>query len=68
VASLKGDNLVVLFYLSATEIWPDKRGGGLSHGGQLSSIASSVQLKYGLIRKVASLMGDNLVVLHHLCN
>jgi hypothetical protein len=27
VASLEGDNLVVLYYLSASEIWPDKRGG-----------------------------------------
>ena len=27
MTSLKGDNLVVLNYLSAFEIWPDKRGG-----------------------------------------
>jgi hypothetical protein len=27
VASLEGDNLEVLYYLGASEIWPDKRGG-----------------------------------------
>jgi hypothetical protein len=27
VASLEGDNLVVYYYLSASEIWPDKRDG-----------------------------------------
>jgi hypothetical protein len=27
VAYLEGDNLVVLYYLSASEIWSDKRGG-----------------------------------------
>jgi hypothetical protein len=27
VASLEGDNLVVFYYLSASEIWPDKRDG-----------------------------------------
>jgi len=27
VASLEGDNLVVIDDLSASEIWPDKRGG-----------------------------------------
>jgi hypothetical protein len=27
VASLEGDKLVVIYYLSAPEIWPDKRGG-----------------------------------------
>ena len=27
VASLDGDNLVALYYLSASEIWLDKRGG-----------------------------------------
>jgi hypothetical protein len=26
VASLDGDNLVVFYYLSASEIWLDKRG------------------------------------------
>jgi hypothetical protein len=31
VASLEDDNLVVLYYLSASEIWSDKRGG-LSRG------------------------------------
>jgi hypothetical protein len=34
------ENLVVLFYLSATEIWPDKKGG-LSQGEQFSSIVLS---------------------------
>ena len=28
ILSLEGDNLVVVWYLSASEIWPDKRGGG----------------------------------------
>jgi hypothetical protein len=27
VTSLEGDNLVVFCYLSASAIWPDKRGG-----------------------------------------
>jgi hypothetical protein len=27
VASLDGDNLVVHYYLGASEIWPDQRGG-----------------------------------------
>ena len=27
VASLEGDNLVVFYYLGASKIWPDKRGG-----------------------------------------
>ena len=31
VVSLENDNLVVLYYLSASEIWSDKRGG-LSRG------------------------------------
>ena len=35
-----GDNLVVFCYLSASEIWPDKRGG-ISSGEQFSSILVS---------------------------
>jgi len=39
VASLQGDNLVLFYYLSASEIWPDKRvacgGSGLTRGGLL---------------------------------
>jgi hypothetical protein len=27
VASLEGDNLVVFYFLDASEIWPDKRSG-----------------------------------------
>jgi hypothetical protein len=27
MASLEGDNLVVFYYLSVSEIWPDKRDG-----------------------------------------
>jgi hypothetical protein len=27
MASIGGDNLVILYYLSAFEIWPDKRDG-----------------------------------------
>jgi len=27
VASLEGNNLVVFYYLRASENWPDKRGG-----------------------------------------
>ena len=27
MASLKGDNLLVFYYISASEIWSDKRGG-----------------------------------------
>ena len=27
MASLEGDNLLVFYYLSASKIWPDKRGG-----------------------------------------
>ena len=40
VASLEGDNLVVFYYLSVSEIWPDKRDG-LSGGGQSSGILLS---------------------------
>jgi hypothetical protein len=32
VASLEGDNLVVFYYLSVSENWPDKRDG-FSGGG-----------------------------------
>jgi hypothetical protein len=32
IASLEGDNLVVFYYLSVSENWPDKRDG-LSGGG-----------------------------------
>ena len=38
-ASLEGDNLVVFYYLSASEIWPDKRvvfsGSGFIREGLL---------------------------------
>ena len=34
MASLEGDNLVVFYYLSVSEIWPDKRDG-LSGGDNL---------------------------------
>jgi hypothetical protein len=27
MVSLEGDSLVVFYYLCASEIWPDKRGG-----------------------------------------
>ena len=65
MASLEGDNLVVFYYLSVSEIWPDKRGG-LSGGGQFSGILLSLYLKSGLIRGMASLEGDNLVVFYYL--
>ena len=40
VVFLEGSSLVVFCYLSASEIWPDKRGG-LSRGEQFSSILLS---------------------------
>jgi hypothetical protein len=40
MASLEWDNLVVFYYLSVSEIWPDKRDG-LSGGGQSSGILLS---------------------------
>ena len=40
VASLEGDNLVVFYYLSESENWPDKRDG-FSGGGQSSGILLS---------------------------
>ena len=40
MASLEGDNLVVFYYLSVSENWPDKRGG-LSGVGQSSGILLS---------------------------
>jgi hypothetical protein len=40
VVSLEGSSLVVFWYLSASEIWPDKRGG-ISRGEQFSSILIS---------------------------
>jgi hypothetical protein len=33
MASLKGDDLVVFYYLSASEIWPDKR---VAFGGSVA--------------------------------
>jgi hypothetical protein len=51
MASLEGDNLLVFYYLIASEIFFDKKGGfGRS----------------GLIRWVASLEGDNLYVFYYL--
>jgi len=39
LASLEGDNLVVFYYISASEIWPDNKGdiggSGLIRGRQL---------------------------------
>ena len=43
VVSREGDNLVVFIYLSASEIWPDKRCG-LSWRGQFSSIYLSQRI------------------------
>jgi hypothetical protein len=40
MASLEGDNLVVFYYHSVSENWPDKRGG-LSGRGQSSGILLS---------------------------
>ena len=40
MASLEGDNLVVLYYLSVSENWPYKRGG-LSGGRQSGGILLS---------------------------
>jgi hypothetical protein len=40
VVSLEESSLVVFYYLIASEIWPDKRGG-LSRGEQFSSILLS---------------------------
>ena len=40
MASLEGDNLVVFYYHSVSENWPDKRDG-LSGGGQSSGILLS---------------------------
>ena len=57
MASLEGDNLVVFYYLSVSENWPDKRDG-------LSGGVNSVV--FYLIRGVASLEGDNLVVFYYL--
>ena len=59
VASLEGDNLVVFYYLSVSEIWPYKRGG-LSGGGQLvvfyylSATASEIwsEKRGGLLREI----------------
>ena len=66
VVFLEGSSLVVFCYLSASEIWPDKRGG-LSRGEQFSSILLSVHLKSGLIRGVVSLEGSSLVVFCYQC-
>ena len=63
---LEGSSLVVFCYLSASEIWPDKRGG-LSRGEQFSSILLSVHVKSGVIRLVVSLEGSSLVVFCNQC-
>ena len=65
MVSLEESSLVVFCYLSASEIWPDKRGG-LSRGEQFSSILLSVHLKSGLIRGVISLEESSLVVFCYL--
>ena len=54
VASLEGDNYVVFYYLTASEIWPDKRGsfggkwhysrGGLSKGDPDNEVVPLYQL------------------------
>jgi hypothetical protein len=43
MASLVGDNLVVFYYLSVSEIWPDKRDG-LSGGGRYTEIVKYHQI------------------------
>ena len=65
VVSLEGSSLVVICYLSASEIWSDKRGG-LSRGEQFSSTLLSVHLKSGVIRGVDSLEESSLVVFCYL--
>ena len=61
MVSLEGSSLVVICYLSGSEIWSDKRGG-LSRGEQFSSTLLSVHLKSGMIRGVDSLEESSLVV------
>ena len=65
VVSLEETSLVVFCNLSASEIWPDKRGG-LSRGGQFSSILLSMHLKSRVIRGVDSLEESSLVVFCYL--
>jgi hypothetical protein len=56
VASLEGDNLVDLFYLSADEIWSDKRatfdGSGLISGGTTILLYSAKNQYYDIILHV----------------
>ena len=63
MASLEGDNLVVLYYLCASAICTDKRVA-FGWRGLIRGVAFGWR---GLIRGVASLEGDNLVVLYYLC-
>ena len=51
MASPDGNNIIVSYYLSAVEIWPDKRGG-FCWGSY--------------IRRVASTEGNNLIVFYYL--
>jgi hypothetical protein len=56
MASLKGDDLVVFYYLSASEIWLNKRGG-LSEGRRFSSIFTDLVVFYYL--SVFEIINDN---------
>jgi hypothetical protein len=56
MASLKGDDLVVFNYLSASETWLNKRGG-LSQGRRFSSIFTDLVVFYYL--SVFEIINDN---------
>jgi hypothetical protein len=49
MATLEGDNSVLLYYCCASEIWPDKRGRLIIQ----NYFTLRVHLKSGLIRGVA---------------
>jgi hypothetical protein len=53
--------LLVFYYLSVSEIWPDKKGGLCWEG-----IVVRGGLWWGLIRWVVSLEGNNLLVFYYL--
>ena len=56
MVSLKGDNLVVFYYLIATDIWSDERGSLIVGGGDyctnLEAVFANLFLTFRLVNFV----------------
>ena len=64
MAFLEGDNLVVFYFLRAPEICPNKQGALSGGGKQLQYFTICVHLTFALVRGVASIEGDSLLLLY----